>query len=330
MSFRDKINLFFIDPEMMPMFVQENYLSCFGQSTKYEDLTRLAQSSDFISLGDSINNQIRSHQDWSLLPNLGIMSSIAIGVLNQGYVPYCKFPEWFGKNSTTRKSQRLVREIRERCGHHLYTVKNAIQFEHVSLIYELIMQYLNTGGQNQIQTAVEILVDLGMNVEFFKENIVQIVPDPQRADMFNQLAAQIKTQFTKAFNQAYKSSIKGTKKGKAKDTSGIPSGANNVLNTNFDAADDVGGTYTDEDSQNGSQDDVEIEVIEDKKGKQKSQKEKEKQKQSKNTKDSSQVLGTRSRGRGRGAAAQQSKENESVGFATASNKEIKKRGRAKK
>lgn len=60
----------------------------------------MADASEFISLGDSLNRQIRVKMDWSLLPNYGICSSVAPALLLKGKSFYPRFPEWLGKNST--------------------------------------------------------------------------------------------------------------------------------------------------------------------------------------------------------------------------------------
>eukprot|EP00347_Sterkiella_histriomuscorum_P014045 403362369 len=356
MSFKDKVNLFFIDPDLMPMFIQENYLTAFGQLSKPEDLMRLADVADYISMGDQINNQIRQHQDWALLPNLGIMSSVAVGNLCFGFVPYAKFPEWFGKFSTTRKSTRLIREIRERCGHHLYTVKKAIQFEHVTLIFELVIKLLQTGQSPNILEAVSILIDLGLNVDMFKEHIVTVLPNQERADLFNQLPATVKSEFTKTYNKVFKSSIKAKKVAKGKDSTGsgnIPGtiGGSAGLNFNIDAAEDVQGTYSEDDSdvEKKDEDDVIVEVVEDKKGKSKAAA--QQKPAAKTQKSTAATTSSRGRGRGRGGTKatniymedieeeckkDQKKKNkkeeevEEVGFKTASKKGLITRARSNK
>jgi len=41
----------------------------------------MAEASEFISLGDQLNRQLRTNQDWSLLGELGICSSLAPALL---------------------------------------------------------------------------------------------------------------------------------------------------------------------------------------------------------------------------------------------------------
>lgn len=56
MSFRDKLNLYFIDNDYMPLFIQENYLSSLASNCSLNDIERMANSADYISIGDCVNN----------------------------------------------------------------------------------------------------------------------------------------------------------------------------------------------------------------------------------------------------------------------------------
>lgn len=58
-NFKECLDLFFIDHEFVPLLIQENYLNTFGDRNNFEDLEKLANASDMISLGDLANIQIR-------------------------------------------------------------------------------------------------------------------------------------------------------------------------------------------------------------------------------------------------------------------------------
>ena len=51
-TFRQKVDLFFIDHEMIPLLVQESYLGAMGDKKDLPDLERMAEAADMISLGD--------------------------------------------------------------------------------------------------------------------------------------------------------------------------------------------------------------------------------------------------------------------------------------
>lgn len=94
-----------------------------GDRKSLDDIEKMADASEFISLGDAISRQIRSNQDWSLLPNMGFASSIAPTLLLKGSVFYPRFPEWLGKNSSNRKAKRLLRELKGVLGHRAQAKK---------------------------------------------------------------------------------------------------------------------------------------------------------------------------------------------------------------
>ena len=65
-----------------------------------QDIEDMANAAEFISMGDSINRQLRTEQAWSLLPNLGTCGAVAPAMILQGKAFYPRFPEWLGKNSS--------------------------------------------------------------------------------------------------------------------------------------------------------------------------------------------------------------------------------------
>jgi len=105
-KFSQKLDLFFIDHDWIPLLVQESYLNSMEKRDSLEDIEAMANASEFISLGDTINRSIRVNQDWGLLPQLGTCGALAPCLILKGKSLYPRFPEWLGKNSTQRKSNR--------------------------------------------------------------------------------------------------------------------------------------------------------------------------------------------------------------------------------
>ena len=54
----EKQNLFFLDFGIMPLFVQENYLLAYGNTTDAGAMSSLASAADFISVGDMISMDV--------------------------------------------------------------------------------------------------------------------------------------------------------------------------------------------------------------------------------------------------------------------------------
>ena len=60
LKYRDKVDLFFVDYNFIPLLIHDNYLD--SMANKYrgwlDDVKWMAQATDFFSLGDNINNKI--------------------------------------------------------------------------------------------------------------------------------------------------------------------------------------------------------------------------------------------------------------------------------
>ena len=155
-SFRDKLDLFFVDYDWVPLLVQEGYLNSMqnrGRAPGVQDLEDMANASEFISLGDSINTQLRTRQDWSLLPNLGMCAAVAPAMIIQGKSFYPRFPEWLGKNSSQRKSKRQIKELKAVMGMNAYAKKQEIQEIYVPIILRMIYKTLTQPGGSSTEKA---------------------------------------------------------------------------------------------------------------------------------------------------------------------------------
>ena len=142
-TFRNKLDLFFIDHEFVPLLVQESYLNAFNDGAdSMRDLEKMATASEMMSVGDLANIQIRQNQAWSLLPNYGVLSSVAPTLIIKGRCNYPGFPQWLGKNSSARKAKRLLRELKQKMGDAISADQFAIQNEVAPFILAEILTYL--------------------------------------------------------------------------------------------------------------------------------------------------------------------------------------------
>ena len=67
-------------------------MSSMQNKQSLDDIERMADAAEYISLGDSVSRQIRINQDWSLLPNLAFTSTIAPCLITKGNSFYPAFP----------------------------------------------------------------------------------------------------------------------------------------------------------------------------------------------------------------------------------------------
>lgn len=60
-KFSQKMDLFFIDYDLIPLLVHENYLTSMGDRRDRFDLDAMADAAEYISMGDSISVQLRTN-----------------------------------------------------------------------------------------------------------------------------------------------------------------------------------------------------------------------------------------------------------------------------
>ena len=110
MTIGNKLDLFFYDYSMMPLFMQENYLqTTMSRGNNKSTLAAISKSADSLTYGDLTSKIIRSTNNWSLLPKVGMYTCVIPGELCQGGMgPFVAFPQWLGQNSKRSKNDRLL------------------------------------------------------------------------------------------------------------------------------------------------------------------------------------------------------------------------------
>lgn len=209
-TFRDKMDLFFIDYDWIPMLVQETYLIAMEQRCEDQDIETMANAAEFISQGEVFNEALRSEQDWSLLPDVGLCSSIAPCLLIKGHSNYPGFPQWLGKNSTATKIKRMVRELKAAMGHNAQAGRRAIQVEYVPLV--LYLMYKDLMNKN-LDEVISIMDDFHITNDMFKEHLLDLCLDKNIREKIEQIPAPTKSAFTREFNKVHKD-FTAVKKGK--------------------------------------------------------------------------------------------------------------------
>lgn len=100
--------------------------------------------------------------NWALLPNYGTMSSVGPCLLIKGQSFFPGFPQWLGKNSTARKSKRLIREIKQAMAFRVNADRYSIQNEIIPLIIYQILSYLKKGTKDSIEDLIQFLDDFNI------------------------------------------------------------------------------------------------------------------------------------------------------------------------
>ncbi|KAM6150983.1 replication factor C subunit 1 isoform 2-T2 [Erethizon dorsatum] len=204
MSLMDKSDLFFHDYSIAPLFVQENYLhvkpvAAGGDMKKH--LMLLSRAADSICDGDLVDSQIRSKQNWSLLPTQAIYASVLPGELMRGYMTqFPTFPSWLGRHSSTGRHDRLVQDLALHMSLRTYSSKRTVNMDYLSHIRDALVQPLASQGVEGVQDVVALMDTYYLMKDDF-ENIMEISSWGGKPSPFSRLDPKVKAAFTRAYNK---------------------------------------------------------------------------------------------------------------------------------
>lgn len=202
--FNDKLDLYFVDHDLIPLLMEENYISAFyahHKDTKELDaLGVLASVADCFSFGDVLNSKCRKDGCWSLLTDVGLFTAIVPACQASGFLARPEFPKWLGKNSTTNKNKRLLTETHMALAATTSTNQHALRTSgYLDLLYEKVISVLK--DEEGIRTCVEMLNELGLTKDQLVENIGSLRLKRQ-ARLYDLLSPGIKRIFTTTFNSS--------------------------------------------------------------------------------------------------------------------------------
>lgn len=136
------MNKYFFDPSLIPLFIQENYINMRRSAwTQEERAERIKEASDWISLGDLVESQLRRDQEWALAPFHSVCSTTAPTYYCHGgfekLLPsdqhLIRFPSSLGKGSTSRKNESIVNLLKNNCSQHVPASNSDITLEYIPM-----------------------------------------------------------------------------------------------------------------------------------------------------------------------------------------------------
>ncbi|XP_027542141.1 replication factor C subunit 1 [Neopelma chrysocephalum] len=204
MSLIDKSDLFFHDYSLAPLFVQENYVhvkpAAAGGNLK-KHLVLLSKAADSICDGDIVDKQIRSKQNWNLLPTQAIYASVLPGELMRGYMSqFPVFPSWLGKFSSTGKHDRIIQELAMHMSLRTQACKRTVNMEYLSYLRDALVKPLKDLGADGVQQAIAFMDSYCLMKEDI-ENIMEISTWGGKPSSFSKLDSKVKAAFTRAYNK---------------------------------------------------------------------------------------------------------------------------------
>jgi replication factor C subunit 1 len=179
-SFRDRLDMFFFDTDLMPLFVQENYVkvrvslpkeeSASKDRGDYNIMRRMAEAADNISQADLVNTQIRRTQNWSLLPVFGNLSTITAAFPIRGMPPPnffggkpggpppLAFPgKCLGHQSTMSKKSRLAMDVARCMKQRSFANTSEVTLDYLSVLRHRLCAPLLAEGVTGVDATMQMM-----------------------------------------------------------------------------------------------------------------------------------------------------------------------------
>mmetsp|Transcript_117308 Transcript_117308/g.215912 ORF Transcript_117308/g.215912 Transcript_117308/m.215912 type:complete len:897 (+) Transcript_117308:45-2735(+) len=219
LSFRERLDMFFVDFSLVGLLIQENYLrSVEKKPVDNEVMQRCAYSADLFTISDILNNKIRQDQDWSLLPDVGVTGAVYPTHVTNGFIPYPSFPSFLGKYSTMSRSQRLTTELHA----HLKlsgTVRGRAIWTsgYGDVLYSKMVRPLLSGKPEAVKETFAVLDAYGLSKDHLSEHLTDLRQHLGAEDLFKRVDSKVKAAMTRESNSgahAVKVSLPSSKKRK--------------------------------------------------------------------------------------------------------------------
>jgi len=248
LPFRSLLDLYFIDYDLIPLLIYENYLSTFpsqNYKSQTEELESISLAADCISESDVLDKKIRTNMDWRLLADRGLIGCCTICKINKGFVPFPKFPEALGKISSLNKIKRETTELKE-CFYS--SSGEEIRRQILPVIYTYLVNYIVDGD---IDGALEMMKNNHITMELFKENMTDLVSDKLKSS-FDKVGTANKSNLTRAYNKNFKTSIIRNKNKKGKNKTSVDVNNEKVFDENGNPLNDIEGENENEEENDES------------------------------------------------------------------------------
>jgi replication factor C subunit 1 len=190
--------LFFMDYDLIPLLVQQNYAKCIEKIVDPRALLAMKKANEFITLGDVVSRAIHTDNHWALLPEYGVLSTVAPSFACNNVLAFPEFPAWLGKQSTTGKNSRLLKELRSLIGSSsTCTSRNVKLSGYSDVLYEVLTARLST--PEGIKETIAMLDELGVS----KDALFEVLSEtrfPWQSDPYSRIDSKTKAAFTRSYN----------------------------------------------------------------------------------------------------------------------------------
>ncbi|KAJ2910725.1 DNA replication factor C complex subunit Rfc1 [Coemansia aciculifera] len=202
LSFSDKLDLYYSDFSIVPLFVQENYIDNrpAGCESSLEMLDRVSMAADLISEGDVVDNKLRGSQQWGLMPLHAALSSVGPAYyVSGGHEGMYRFPGWLGQNSKGTKLARMLREVQSHMRLRVSADKTEIRKSYIPAMVPELVSPLTNNGASGISDVMSMMDHYYLTKDHW-DFMLELHLDGER--MLKTIPSAVKSAFTREYKKA--------------------------------------------------------------------------------------------------------------------------------
>lgn len=220
-SLAARIDNYFADSDLIPLFVQENYLNTVGAS---QSLESLALASECIAEGDLCESLVRQQQRWDLMPTSAILSSIRPGLLLAGgFTAQPMFPSFLGNISKGNKWKRIIQglEMKVKAVQTTTGSTSAFRLDYIPALTTCLATPLIRNGAAGVERVIDLLDSYYLEKDPDWEEILDAGVYGKGRSPLENIPGPVKSVLTREYNARVhaRSTVTGTRVGvKGMDT----------------------------------------------------------------------------------------------------------------
>ena len=195
-DFETKYKTFWLDSDLSPLIIHENYIANTMKSkieteeNKLQNLDNLFAAANCLSNIDLFESDIEA-TNWELMPHIAVNCISASA--NCHTKAQIKFPGFLAKTSTKGKNKRVIQELSVKFGQ--YKISNSIfRIEYLNnILITLFESLFNDKTKGKITKFVVKSLDMGFTKEDVQENLFNLIIKCEAYDKYNYKSIETKT-----------------------------------------------------------------------------------------------------------------------------------------
>nr|USW07859.1 replication factor C subunit 1 [Crypthecodinium cohnii] len=187
---QQRMDWYYLDTDMMPLMIQENYLRGFQRRSirsPEQELQQACQAAELIALGDTMSSE------WEVQASSGLLSTVYPAYLTgDEVIARPTFPVWLQRRSGAAKAQRSVEDLYNKAKNFTSCPKSEfVTSSYSDMLYRSLVRPLQQGNAKEAAAA---LFNMNLTRDFYTEQAPLFRTPLDLEDIYKRIDSKLKNQ----------------------------------------------------------------------------------------------------------------------------------------